>query len=414
MTSLPAVLADVQANWLLYLSMPAIAAAIGYTTKLIAVKMMFEPIEFVGLRPPLGWQGIIPRAGGRMAAIACDTLTSKLLDPRELFDRLDADRVAKEIEEPLVETVRAVAAEIAARTRPEAWDLLPAMAQRRVVAHVSRDAPQIVADVMQEVRDNLPALFDFKELVVTSLVADKRVLNKMFRVAGRRAFGFIVHFGAPAGFAIGFIQAVAWAFSRNPMIMPIFGLLTGWLTDYVALKLVFAPKKPVRILGLFSWQGVFFKHRREFTDIYGDLIATQVVTPSKVIGAILNGPGSDRLVTIIQRRVSMEVDSQISVGRPLLVMAVGGGGYREVHDLVARAVTERLPATMGSLEKYAEDALEIRDTIVLKMRDMTDDDFEGLLRPVFKQDEWKLIAVGAMLGFLVGELQILLVELFSR
>jgi uncharacterized membrane protein YheB (UPF0754 family) len=233
-------------------------------------------------------------------------------------------------------------------------------------------------------------------------------------VAGRRAFGFIVQVGAPAGFAIGFIQAAAWAFSKNPMIMPIFGLLTGWFTDYVALKLVFAPKKPMRILGLFTWQGVFFKHRREFTDIYGELIATQVVTPSKVLAAILNGPGSDRLVGIVQRRVGQEVDSQIGVGRPLMVMAVGGGGYREVHDLVARAVTERLPETMGSLEKYAGDALEIRDTIVLKMRDMTDDDFEGLLRPVFKQDEWKLITVGAVLGFLVGELQILLVELFSR
>jgi uncharacterized membrane protein YheB (UPF0754 family) len=413
-TSLQSVLADVQTNWILYLSMPVIAAAIGYTTKLIAVKMMFEPIEFVGLRPPLGWQGIIPRSAGRMAAIACDTLTSKLLDPRELFDRLDADRVAKEIEQPLVETVRAIADEIAARTRPEAWDLLPAVAQRRVVAHVARDAPQIVADVMNEVRDNLPALFDFKELVVTSLVQDKRVLNRMFRVAGRRAFGFIVHFGAPAGFAIGFIQAAAWAFSRNPMIMPIFGLLTGWFTDYVALKLVFAPKNPKRIIGLFTWQGVFFKHRREFTDIYGELIANQVVTPAKVLGAILNGPGSDRLVTMIQRRVSAEVDSQISVGRPLLVMAAGGSGYREVQELVARAVTDRLPETMGRLETYAGDALEIRDTIVLKMRDMTDDDFEGLLRPVFRQDEWKLITVGALLGFLVGELQILLVESFSR
>jgi len=29
-----------------------------------------------------------------------------------------------------------------------------------------------------------------------------------------------------------------------------------------------------------------------------------------------------------------------------------------------------------------------------------------MLRPVFKEDEWILIAVGAALGFLVGELQV--------
>lgn len=413
MVPLSSALEDIGTNWPLYLSMPVIAAAIGYTTKLLAVKMMFEPIEFRGRRPVLGWQGIIPRSAGRMAAIACDTLTSKLLDPRELFDRLDPERIVKEIERPLIDTVRAVADEIAARTRPEVWDALPESARRRIVGQVSRDAPKIVGDVMKQIRDDLPSLFDFKEMVVTNLVRDKVLLNKMFRVAGRRAFGFIVRFGAPSGFAIGLLQALAWALFRDPIIMPIFGLITGWFTDYVALKLVFAPKQRRGFL-LFSWQGVFFKHRREFTDIYGDLIASQVVTPAKIIRAIIEGPNSDRLVQVIERRISAEMDSQVGVGRPLVIIAVGSTGYRQVHEIVTGAVVERLPETMGRLESYAGDALDIRTTIVAKMREMTDDDFEGLLRPVFRQDEWKLIAVGAMLGFGVGELQILLVELFAH
>ena len=45
---------------------------------------------------------------------------------------------------------------------------------------------------------------------------------------------------------------------------------------------------------------------------------------------------------------------------------------------------------------------------------MSQDEFEQLLRPAFQQDEWKLIAVGAMLGFFVGELQVQLVEHFGR
>jgi hypothetical protein len=37
---------------------------------------------------------------------------------------------------------------------------------------------------------------------------------------------------------------------------------------------------------------------------------------------------------------------------------------------------------------------------------MTPEEFEGMLRPAFKEDEPTLILVGAILGFLVGELQI--------
>src|SRR5689334_23877141 len=113
---------------------------------------------------------------------------------------------------------------------------------------------------------------------------------------------------------------------------------------------------------------MFFKHRVEFTDIYGDLVARQVVTPAKAIQAILQGPASDRVFAVIQRKVTEEMDRQIGVGRPLIVLAVGGTGYRQVRAIVADSVIKRLPETAQHLERYAGDALAIRDTIVLKMR----------------------------------------------
>ncbi|MEV7093504.1 hypothetical protein AB0M80_11780 [Amycolatopsis sp. NPDC051045] len=41
------------------------------------------------------------------------------------------------------------------------------------------------------------------------------------------------------------------------------------------------------------------------------------------------------------------------------------------------------------------------------MQQLTALEFEGILRPAFRQDEWKLIVVGAVIGGLVGELQLL-------
>ena len=67
-----------------------------------------------------------------------------------------------------------------------------------------------------------------------------------------------------------------------------------------------------------------------------------------------------------------------------------------------------LPETVDHVEGYATGALDVRNKIIDKMRQLTPIDFEGILRPAFKQDEWKLIAVGAVIGGLVGELQVLL------
>jgi uncharacterized membrane protein YheB (UPF0754 family) len=100
--------------------------------------MMFQPIEFEGRRPYLGWQGIIPRFAGRMAAIACDTLIAKLLSPQDLFDRLDPDRMISELEQPLTDAIEKTTEEVAARTRPELWNALPTRAKKQVMKQARR------------------------------------------------------------------------------------------------------------------------------------------------------------------------------------------------------------------------------------------------------------------------------------
>jgi uncharacterized membrane protein YheB (UPF0754 family) len=414
MSGLGGILADAREHWLLYASLPLLAALIGYVTKLVAVEMMFRPIEFVGRPPVLGWQGIIPRNAGRMAAIACDTLTEKLLNARDLMERLDPHRMVDELEEPLTRTLQEITEEAASVIEPELWPKLPARAKAEVVARAPRDAPRVVAEIMDEITRDVEGVFDLKEMVVTSLMRDKKTLNKMFRKAGHREFRFIVRFGFPSGLVIGLVQAVAWALLKEPLIMPAFGLITGWATDFTALKLVFVPKEPKRVLGLFTWQGLFFKHRREFTDLYAELVAHQVIKPRNMIEALLQGPTSDRLFAIVHRRLHDEIEAQVGGARPLVVLAVGGPGYQRLKNLVTERVLSQLPETVGELEDYAADALDVRNTVVEKMRELSLDQFEQLLRPAFRQDEWKLIAVGALLGFGVGELQTLLVEHFGH
>jgi uncharacterized membrane protein YheB (UPF0754 family) len=89
-----------------------------------------------------------------------------------------------------------------------------------------------------------------------------------------------------------------------------------------------------------------------------------------------------------------------------VVYAIGGEKYLRLKNNVAERILAQLPATMKYIESYAEDAMDIRNTLVERMQQLSPEEFEGMLRPAFKEDEWSLIAVGAALGFLVGELQI--------
>ncbi len=401
---------DLARYWYVYASMPVIAAVIGYVTKLVAIEMMFKPLEFRGIRPFLGWQGIVPRRAARMAAIACDTMTTHLIRPDEIFARLDAERVAKEIEKPLLESVDELAREVALQFQPGLWEAMPETARRLIIRRIQNEAPRIVGNIMEAIKRDIDSVFDIKDMVVTNLVRDKELLNRIFREAGKKEFQFIARSGIVFGGLIGFFQAIAWAVLQNPLVMPLFGLFTGWFTDWLALKMVFNPKQPVRYFGLFEWQGLFLKRRKEIAGDYGALIAKEILTPHNVINAVLRGPLSDRLFAMVQREVQHVLDQQTGVARPFVVLAVGSTRYQEMKRLVSEKIMERLPETMAYMENYAEDAMDIRNTMVTKMQELSAEEFEGLLRPAFEQDEWILIAVGAALGFGVGELQLLMVE----
>ncbi|HFF4395578.1 TPA: DUF445 domain-containing protein, partial [Acinetobacter baumannii] len=82
-------IADFQQHFWLYVSIPFMSGLIGYVTKVIAIQMMFSPLEFKGIKPFFGWQGIVPRKAEKMATTAVELMTAKLIKPEEIFARLD-------------------------------------------------------------------------------------------------------------------------------------------------------------------------------------------------------------------------------------------------------------------------------------------------------------------------------------
>jgi uncharacterized membrane protein YheB (UPF0754 family) len=403
---LAGIVADFAQHWPLYVSIPIVAALIGYGTKLVAIRMMFQPVEFIGVKPFLGWQGIVPKRAARMASIACDTMTEQLIKPAEVVARLDAGRIAKEIEKPLLAGVEDIVREVAGHYQPGLWESLPVRVQRLVIERVQHESPRMVAAVLDLIKSDVDSVFDLKGMVVTSLVKDKRLLNRIFQEAGAQEFKFIARSGLVFGGAIGVIQMVAWILFKFPLIMPLFGLFTGWFTDWLALRMIFFPIEPKKYFGV-EWQGMFLKRRAEVAEAYGSLIAKEIITPHNVIEAILHGPLSDRVLALIQRQLDLELGR---VARPVLVFAVGSRRYQDMKLSIAEQIMSRLPETMRYIEDYATDAMDIRNVLVSKMKELSPHEFERLLRPAFEQDEWILIATGAVLGFAVGEAQVLLLE----
>lgn len=406
------IVADIREHWYIVFSIPLVAALIGYVTKLVAIRMMFEPLEFFGKKPYLGWQGIVPRRAARMASVAVDTMTRDLISANEVISRLDPEHVIHEIAEPMRKATDEITREIMTQYQPGVWDAMPEAVRALVISRAQAETPRLVRDVLTNIQHDVDAVFDLKEMVITNLVTDKALLNRIFQEAGKKEFRFIARSGIWFGGTIGLLQMTLWLLFHEPLIMPAFGLIVGWFTDWLALKLIFNPKRPIRVFGV-VFQGLFLKRRKEVAADYGALIADEIITPRKVIEAIVRGPLSDRVFAMIRKQVQVALDRGTGLAKPLVVVTVGGARYEDIKRSIATKVMDRLPDTMTYIEDYARETMDVRALLIDRMQQLDEQQFEALIRPAFEQDEWILITVGAVLGFLMGEAQALILEHFA-
>lgn len=407
---LEAAWANVHANLWLYLSIPITSGLIGYVTNVVAIQMMFYPIEFIGRPPWLGWQGIIPRKCAKMASVAVETMVPALITEREIFQRMDPARVAAVLREPAAKMVEAVLDDVMTQRWPRAWSLVPPAARKRL-ASSGEGSGSVVAGVMQDLTDIVEVIFDLKTMVVATLMRDKRLINRIFQETGRAEFRFIGNSGFYFGFLFGLLQMVGWMFYQGDWQLPFFGLLVGYATNWLALWMIFRPQQPQRYLGVFTWQGLFHKRQQEVARDYAALIASSVVTPSHIIESVLDGPNAHRITEVVEQRMRRVFDDQRFIA--LARATIGRERLDAVLDALVARVVERLPEMMRLVDPYMMEAMDLSNTLAERLRALSPQAFEEMLRPAFKEDEWILIAVGAALGFLVGLGQLVLFTLYS-
>lgn len=414
-----------------YLVVPFTAAFIGWSTNILALKMTFYPVDFVGIeadnnewfgiRPigwegvnKIGWQGIIPAKAGEMAGKAVDMMLGKLIDLQEQFAQIDPEIVADEMTPRLEALSRQIIDEAMTEHMPLVWHQLSQRRRERIYKEAAAEFPHAIAVIMNDVKEHIDELFDVKAMVVRALTTDKRLLNYIFLKVGKDEFKFIERSGFYFGFLFGIVQmALSYFFAAyNWLLLPLGGVVIGYLTNWLALRLIFEPVQPIRI-GPITFQGLFIKRQAGVAQEYARIVSQQILNTPNIFQAILSGVGSDRLLEIVQRHIRHAVDKTAGFSRSLIQLTSGTRTYERIKAQATQRFIEALPSHIQHVFDYAEDALDIQNTIRERMSQLPPQDFIGFLRPVFQEDETKLILVGAVLGGMAGIFQLLVITLQS-
>ena len=392
-------------QWLKYATVPIIAGVIGYVTNWVAVRMTFRPLDFVGIPPYLGWQGIIPMKARRMASISVESVLSKIGSLREIAEQMDPERIAEHIVATVDPMMPAMVDDYAKHSGyADLWDTMPEALREAVYTRVRRKLPGKVHALTRDVAENIDDLLDLRLMVVDQLADDKELLNRIFLEAGEREFKFIVNSGLWFGFVLGLFQMGLQLIFDAWWILPVAGVLIGYITNWIALKIIFEPLEPRRI-GPFVIQGLFLKRQKEVAAVFCRLVTREILTLRHFVDRLLNGPRSDRTHMLIKRHMKPLVDEAIGLARPMVRMAIGTREYEEGVEHMTGHAVGMTDLAFDDPVFNAERAVAVEHEMRARMEELTPTEFQFMLRPAFQEDEAKLIIAGAILGGLAGMAQ---------
>lgn len=360
-----------------YATIPAVAAFVGISTNWMGVKMLFYPLEYAGVdwyRAPhsplglFGWQGVVPTKTEPMAARLVDVITKRLLSLDEAFGHLEAAELARLLAPAVADAIRRdCGAHWAALLHP----ILPAL-----LTHVVRKLQGEINDVL-----------DLERLVMTAFVRDKKVLNDLFQKVGRVELKFLVESGFGFGFVLGLFQMALWAAAPRPWTLPVAGALVGYITNWVAIKLLFEPAEAVQV-GPFVLQGLFERRQVEVSDEFGNFLGQRVLQSHNILDALSAGGDNGPFYDFLRRQLPYPIPAHI------LSAAVKAVQETALH-----------PEAYPELHRYVTQRLDISKTLSSRLKGLKSTEFEDLLHPVFQEDEITLIVTGGILGAVAGMLQ---------
>ena len=412
------------------LSIIPVTAFVTWAHVWMALKMVFYPINFWGfhLGPlPVGWQGIVPRKAGRISGIITDNTLSKLGSIREFLQAMDPDDMARIIGEQVGFELEHLIDEVMMDRNAVLWENLPFAIKRRIYAQAQKQMPAILRELVTELTMNVESLVDMREMVVSQMEGDRRLMVRMFLKVGQKEINFIWHISALIGMFFGIFQMIVWFVVPWHWTVPFWAAIWGFLTNWIAIWMVFNPLYPHPVkypqffarttnrkfpwikpviprIGTYNIQGAFMKRQDEVSDVFASVVTEDLITLKSIMTEMMYGGRKDKTRRIIKRHINEIMETPLV--RTSLQLSLGPKEYAKLKtDLIDRSI-EITMVPVCDPAFNASRAQKIYQMFRDRIRELTPKEFQNLLRPAFQEDEWILILLGGVTGFIAGTIHL--------
>lgn len=192
-------------------------------------------------------------------------------------------------------------------------------------------------------------------------------------------------------------------------LIPPISALIGWITNYIAVKMIFRPRKPVNILGV-QIQGLIPKRKSDLARKIGDTVEKELISHQD-IQRIVNTPDFHEEILVAITEVIENFITKKLGANPLVAMILNGDMAAQMKASLTAEMRKIIPEFIESMFLKMENKLDFKEIIRNKIERFDLLKLEKIIYNIAAKELRAIEIFGGVLGFVVGLVQIALISL---
>lgn len=189
------------------------------------------------------------------------------------------------------------------------------------------------------------------------------------------------------------------------MLMGLIGACIGWITNVLAIKLLFKPYREYRI-PVWGWriQGLIPKRQKDIALALGEIVSTELITGNDVLESLSRKDIKERLQVKFEKYVREQVFLRLPFTIPEGISASLAEFIAKILGQEAHKFLDN-PGKFLQEEEIKEIKREIKRIVEEKVISLEVSDLEEIVYALARSELKHIEIVGGILGFLIGIVQ---------
>ena len=185
---------------------------------------------------------------------------------------------------------------------------------------------------------------------------------------------------------------------------------TGWVTTWLAIKMLFHPRKPIRFLGL-TIQGIFPKNQHLIAEKLGQVVGKELLSFGEIESKVINPENLQKLRPDIEGHIDNFLRNKLKDVFPMLAMLMGEKTILQLKEAFLLELEYLFPVLMKSYMNKIQHDLDLEKIVREKVANFSSEKLEDILDQITKKEFKFLEAIGGAFGLLIGLAQVLVAYL---